>query len=164
MNGLHPKGELQACCFFHWRSYTCIHSFTYLGGRIYFDSSWDGRTNIQLFALRNLPSGGSDGKESACNAGEPVSVPGLGKIPWRREWLPMPVFLPGEFHGERSPVGYSSWGHKELDRTERLTLALFTFSGGEKYENKEREFREEQGNISDTTREETWYVGVWWRE
>ena len=81
--------------------------------------------------------------------------PGLGKIPWRREWLPMPVFLPGEFHGERSPVGYSSWGHKELDRTERLTLALFTFSGGEKYENKEREFREEQGNISDTTREET---------
>ena len=116
---------------------TCIHSFTYLGGRIYFDSSWDDRTNIQLFALRNLPSGGSDGKESACKAGEPVSVPGLEKIPWKREWLPMSVFLPGEFHGQRSPVAYSSWGHKELDRTERLTLALFTFSGGEKYENRE---------------------------
>ena len=58
------------------------------------------------------------------------------------------------------PGGYSSWGHKELDRTERLTLALFTFSGGEKYENKERERREEQRDISDTTREETRYVGV----
>ena len=113
-----------------------------------------------MFALRNLPSGGSDGKESACKAGEPVSVPGLEKIPWRREWLPMSVFLPGEFHGQRSPVAYSSWGHKELDRTERLTLALFTFSGGEKYENREREYREEQTNISDTTREETGYVGV----
>jgi len=31
------------------------------------------------------------------------------KIPWRREWLPTPVFLPGEFHGQRSLAGYSSW-------------------------------------------------------
>ena len=31
-----------------------------------------------------------------------------------------PVFLPGEFHGQRSLVGYSPWGHKELDTTERL--------------------------------------------
>ena len=36
-------------------------------------------------------------------------------------WLPTPVFLPGEFHGQRSLVGYSPWGHKELDMTERLT-------------------------------------------
>ena len=33
--------------------------------------------------------------------------PWVGKIPWRREWLPTPVFLPGEFHGQRSLVGYS---------------------------------------------------------
>ena len=39
----------------------------------------------------------------------------VGKIPWRREWLPTPVFLPGEFHGQRSLVGYSPWGHKETD-------------------------------------------------
>ena len=32
----------------------------------------------------------------------------MGKIPWRREWLPTPVFLPGEFHGQRSLVGYST--------------------------------------------------------
>ena len=33
---------------------------------------------------------------------------------------PTPVFLPGRSHGERSPVGYSPWGHKESDMTERL--------------------------------------------
>ena len=38
---------------------------------------------------------------------------------------PNPVFLPGEFHGQRSLVGYSPWGHKELDTTKRLTLSLF---------------------------------------
>ena len=42
----------------------------------------------------------------------------VGKIPWRREWLPTPVFLPGEFHGQRSLVGYSPWGHKETDMIE----------------------------------------------
>ena len=47
--------------------------------------------------------GGSDGKESTCNAGD------LGSIPWRREWLPIPVFLPGESHGQRSLVDYSPW-------------------------------------------------------
>ena len=46
------------------------------------------------------------------------------KIPWRREWLLTPVFLPGEFHGQRSLVGYSSRGHKESDMTERLALSL----------------------------------------
>ena len=35
-------------------------------------------------------------------------------IPWRREWLPSPVFLPGEFHGQRRQAGYSPWGCKEL--------------------------------------------------
>ena len=42
--------------------------------------------------------------------------PWVGKIPWRREWLPTPVFLPGEFHGQRNLVGL--WGCKELDMTE----------------------------------------------
>ena len=40
------------------------------------------------------------------------------KIPWRRAWTPTPVFLPGESHGQRRLVGYSPWGHKELDTTE----------------------------------------------
>ena len=46
------------------------------------------------------------------------------KIPWRREWLPTLVFLPGECHGQRSLAGYSPWGHKESDATEQLTLPL----------------------------------------
>ena len=45
----------------------------------------------------------------------------VGRILWRREWLPTLVFLPGEFHGQRSLVGFSPWGHKESDRTEGLT-------------------------------------------
>ena len=64
--------------------------------------------------------GGSDSKESACNAGELGSTP----IPWRRKWQPTPVFLPGEFHGQRCLAGYSPWGHKELDTTGQLTLSL----------------------------------------
>ena len=48
---------------------------------------------------------GSDGKESTCNAGDLGSIPGLGRTPWRREWLPTPVFWPGEFHGLCSPRG-----------------------------------------------------------
>ena len=59
-----------------------------------------------------FPSG-SDGKESACRAGDLV-----GKIPWRRERLPTPVFLPGEFHGQSSLAGYSPRGHKDSDTTE----------------------------------------------
>ena len=42
--------------------------------------------------------------------------PWVGKIPWRRERLPTPVFWPGEFHGL-----YSPWGHKELDTTKQLS-------------------------------------------
>ena len=48
----------------------------------------------------------------------------FGKIPWRREGVPTPVFWPGESHGQRSLAGYSPWGHKELDRTKRLSLSL----------------------------------------
>ena len=97
------------------------------------------------------------GKESACNTGDPGSIPGLGrsagegigyplqyswaslmaqlvknppsmqrpgfnpwvgKIPWKREWLPTSVFWPREFHGL-----YSPWGHKELDTTKWLSLS-----------------------------------------
>ena len=48
---------------------------------------------------------------------------------WRRKWQPTPVFLPGEFHGQRSLVGCSPWGHKESDTTERwLSLTQLTHS------------------------------------
>ena len=51
----------------------------------------------------------------------PVSVVSTPVYPWRREWLPTPVFLPGEFHRQRSLEGYSPWGHKVSDITEQLT-------------------------------------------
>ena len=59
-------------------------------------------------------------KNPPANAGD-VRDKGLiwvRKIPWRRKWQPTSVFLPGESHGQRSLVGYSPWGHKELDTTE----------------------------------------------
>ena len=73
-----------------------------------------------------LPLGfpcGSAGKESAHNAGDLDLIPGLGRFPWRRERLPIPVFWPGEFYGL-----YSPWDCKELDTTERLALWVFHFT------------------------------------
>ena len=46
--------------------------------------------------------------------------PWVGRIPWSRKRQPTPVFLPGKFHGQRSLVGYSLRGCKELDTTEWL--------------------------------------------
>ena len=53
---------------------------------------------------------------------KPGFSPWVGKIPWRREKLPTPVFWPGEFHGL-----YSPWGHKELDTTEWLKKKLWRY-------------------------------------
>ena len=56
----------------------------------------------------------------------------VGKTAWRREWLPLPVFLPGEFHGQRSLTGFSPCGCKELDMTEHLTLLTIPQWSGKK--------------------------------
>ena len=71
--------------------------------------------------LQHLSSVGSKGKE--CLQCKRSSIdPWVGKIPWRSDRLPAPVFLPGEFHGQRNLKGYSPWGCKELDRTQQLQL------------------------------------------
>ena len=62
--------------------------------------------------------GGSDGKEPACQCRRLGFNPWVGKIPWSGKWQPTPVFLPGEFHGQRSLPGYSPWGRKESDTKE----------------------------------------------
>ena len=55
-----------------------------------------------------------------CNSGDPgLNDPWVGKIPWKREWIPNSVFLPGEFHGRRSLAGYNPWGWKELDTMQK---------------------------------------------
>ena len=70
-------------------------------------------------------SGASDVKNlpAVCEMRETRVLSSIGKIPWRREWQPTPVFLPGEFHGQRSLLGYSPLGRKESDMTEHSTMA-----------------------------------------
>ena len=57
--------------------------------------------------------------------------PWVRKIPWRREWLPTPAFLPGEFYRRRSLAGYNPWGcrvgHDWV--TNKVTLLEFTAEG-----------------------------------
>ena len=51
-------------------------------------------------------------KNPPANAGDVGSIPGLGRFPWRRNWQPIPVFLPGKSHGQRSLADYSPCGRK----------------------------------------------------
>ena len=61
--------------------------------------------------------GSTDGKESACNAGDPGSILGSGRSSGEGNGNPL-QFLPGEFHGQRGLAGYSPQGYKELDTVE----------------------------------------------
>ena len=74
--------------------------------------SVNGQTGASQVAqvVKNLPANARDMR--------PGFDPWVGKIPWRRAWQPTPVSLPGESHGQRSLVGSSPWGRKELDTTE----------------------------------------------
>ena len=83
------------------------------------------------------PGGGSDGEESACNAGDSGSIPGLGRSLHEEGMATTPgILLPGEFHGQRSLAGYSLWGLQRArhdwttntplhTHTENLLLAFF---------------------------------------
>ena len=79
------------------------------------------RTHTHICATWIFP-GGFSGKEPTCQCRRCRFDPWVRKIPWRREWLPTPVFLPGEFHGQRTLVSCSPWCHKESDTTERLHI------------------------------------------
>ena len=68
--------------------------------------------------------GGSDGKESACNAGDLGSIPGLGRSPGGGHGYPLQFSCLENPHGQRSLGGCSPWGHKESDTTELLTLSV----------------------------------------
>ena len=67
--------------------------------------------------LKNLPA-----KEEMQETG---FDPWVRKIPWRRKWQPIPIFLLGESHGQRSLAGYSPWGLKESNRTEQLSVLQY---------------------------------------
>ena len=69
-------------------------------------------------------SGGASGKEPICQCRRHERCrfsPWVGKFPWRRKWQPIPVFLPGESHGQRNLVGYSPSGHKSQTWLKQLS-------------------------------------------
>ena len=74
--------------------------------------SVNGQTGASQVAqvVKNLPANAGDMRHGF--------DPWVGKIPRRRAWKPTPVLLPGESCGQRSLVGYSPWGRKEMDTTE----------------------------------------------
>ena len=76
-----------------------------------------------IYGLSGGFSGGSVGKESSCSAGDTGYMCSISDL--ERSFVERhsnPVFLPGEFHRQRSLAAYSPWGCKELDMTERLSL------------------------------------------
>ena len=60
---------------------------------------------------------------NARDTGNAGLIPLVEKIPWRRKWQPISVFLPAESHGQRSLAGYSPWGFKVLDTTKHVHKA-----------------------------------------
>ena len=87
-----------------WECLGCSHSFTPSTHH----GAWYISSTKKVIGL----SWWFSGKESACQCRRCGFDLWVGKIPWRRKQQPTPVFLPGEFHGQRSLVGYSSWSHK----------------------------------------------------
>ena len=68
----------------------------------------------------------TNGKESAYNVGDLGSIPGSGRSPREAHGNPL---LSGEFHGQRSLVGYGPWGCRESDTTEQLTHTRYIVQG-----------------------------------
>ena len=69
------------------------------------------------------------GKESACDAGDMCLIPGLGRSPGRGHGNPLQYSCLEKPHGQRSLAGYSPWGRRELDTTERLSTAQVSLQG-----------------------------------
>ena len=77
---------------------------------------------VELLSLFQGFPGGSDGKQSACHAGDQGSILGLGRSPGERNGNPLQYSCLENPNGPRNLVGNSPWSHKELDMTEWLTL------------------------------------------
>ena len=80
----------------------------------------------------------------------------VGKIPWRRAWLPTPVFLPGEFHAQRSLTGCSPSGHKESDTTKWLTLSWCKYSSVTDFKLPRVVFGTTCGNLTISSQDPAW--------
>ena len=93
------------CCYLVFLSYTLSTSWEMPGWMSY----------------KGFP-GGSDGKGSACNAGDLGSISGSGRSPGEGNGHPLQYLCLEKSHGQRSLVGCSPWSHKESGMTGQLTL------------------------------------------
>ena len=76
-----------------------------------------GRRELNIIKAMGF-SGSSGGKESTCNAGDPGSIPGLGRSPGEGIGYPLQYSCLENPRGQKTLVGYSPWGYKESDMTE----------------------------------------------
>ena len=92
-----------------------------------FSNSFVFMTKLPISLPEGFP-GDSDGKESACNAGDLGSILGLGRSPGGGQDNPLQYSYLENPHGQRSLAGYSPWCHRELDMTKRLSKAQQGYS------------------------------------
>ena len=79
------------------------------GGHLYLPQASEGRSSLVAQTVKHLLAMQGPGFDSW-----------VRKVPWRKKWQSTLALLPGKSHGWRSLIGYSPWGHKESDTTERL--------------------------------------------
>ena len=95
-----------------------------------FQTMWNKSSDsVHYFSTPYLwgwPSQVAQGKESksVCQCRRHRFDPWVRKIPWGRKWQPIPVFLGGKFHGQRSLEGWSPWGRKESDTTKHTYTSI----------------------------------------
>ena len=104
-----------SCIEVHSLAYSYLYDEGTFPWYIYEIRGPSGLWRMQVHSKDKGFPGGSKCKESICNAGDLGSIPSSGWSHGEENGLPTPVFSPGEFHGQRSVVGYSPWGHKESD-------------------------------------------------
>ena len=90
-----------------------------LEAKFYFTVSMKEASQVVL-VVKNLPANAGDVR---CGFD-----PWVRKIPWNKKWYPIPVFLPGKFHGERSTVGYRPWDRGESDTRASLSTHALHFT------------------------------------
>ena len=107
-----------------WNMHDQLYSWQHLKGCFQEDPTLRKKKNYPLsICLSGLPRWLS-GKESPCQCRRHERHgcnPWVEKIPWRRKWQATPVFLPGQFHGQRSQAGHCPWGCKKSDMTDTQT-------------------------------------------
>ena len=126
--GLEKKGNAKECSNYHTIALISHASKVMLKfSKPGFNSTWT--VNFQMFKLVlekaeeseiKLPTSAVSSKKQESSRKTSAFV-----LLWRRKWQPIPVLLPGESHGQKSLVGYSPWGFKELETTERLHFLLY---------------------------------------